>query len=348
MWPGKRLADLGRKLRDRPGHRLYFLAGLAWLVIGVIGSTSYLSSYYQDRGFAPVARRPGVRAGRAQWVHFYSPALGREADYLVYLPSTYTPLQRYPVYYLLHGMPGRPQAYIRIGSIDARLDNLVAEGRMPPMILVFPDGRIGGDQYSDSEWANTPAGRYDDYVIDVVNDVDRRFLTVHNRDARVIAGLSAGAFGALNVALHHLPYFGSVQVWSGYFVETRSGVFAAAPRSDLVTNSPLEYVHTLRRALARDRLRVFIFGGRKDPNSRQIEPMARALRAAGATVRAAIYPGGHDWELWHARLDQMLILAGQDVTHPPPTLTTRRAAAHHLRHRRHRRRRGHHRRMPRR
>ena len=46
------------------------------------------------------------------------------------------------------------------------------------MILVFPDGRIGGSTYSDSEWANTPSGDYESYVIDVVHDVDHRFATL--------------------------------------------------------------------------------------------------------------------------------------------------------------------------
>src|SRR5262249_9155185 len=58
----------------------------------------------------------------------------------------------------------------------------------------------------------------------------------------------------------------------------------------------------------------FLFVGRTDPASAQIAPMASALRAQGAVVRYAIYPGGHDWELWNQHLDQMLIMAWHDVT----------------------------------
>jgi enterochelin esterase-like enzyme len=292
---------------------LYWLLALVWIGIGLVGAYSYLYNYNEHRGFATVKRQPGVHPGRQLWVHFYSPSLGRQADYLVYLPTGYDPMRRYPVFYLLHGLPGRPQAYIKIADVDARLDNLLSQRRTAPMILVFPDGRIHGDAHSDSEWANTRAGRFEDYVVDVVHDVDGRFTTSANRSARVIAGYSAGAYGALNIALHHLDVFGSVQVWSGYFAVSRHGVFAHAGRSAIAANSPINYVAQLRTGLAADPLNVFLDGGRDDHDTRRIVRMAVGLKAAGATVGYALWPGGHDWEFWHAHLNQMLVLAGNDV-----------------------------------
>ncbi len=126
-----------------------------------------------------------------------------------------------------------------------RMDNLIAEHRMRPMILIFPDGRIGDSTYSDSEWANTPSGDFENYVINVVHSVDHRFGTIATRGARVIAGFSAGAYGATNITMHHLALFGNLQSWSGYYIETRSGVFAHASRADLDYNSPLYYVRKL-------------------------------------------------------------------------------------------------------
>jgi enterochelin esterase-like enzyme len=247
------------------------------------------------------------------WVHFYSAALRRKADYLVSLPRGYDRTLRYPVFYLLHGLPGRPMAFILNAHIVARADALIEQHRMPPMILVYPDGRVNDDTQSDSEWANTHAGRYESYVIDVVHDVDKRFSTVPDRQARVIAGLSAGAYGAINIALHHLATFASAQVWSGYFLQTPTGVFAHATSAQLASNSPLEYAYRLRRALARDHLNAFLYSGRDDPDSVQVAPMAAALRAAGATVGEALVRGGHSWDPWRRHLNQMLILAGRDV-----------------------------------
>ena len=295
-----------------------------------IGAFRYWESYYQHRGFATVAYLPHARRGQLRTVHFYSPALHRTADYIVYTPPGYAtdPTRaggpRYPVYYLLHGSPGRPVVFTDIAQLPVRMDNLISQHRMRPMILVFPDGRIGGSTYSDSEWANTPSGHYMSYVLNVVHDADHRFRTLARRQDRVIAGFSAGAYGATNIALRHVGTFANLQAWSGYYLETRSGAFANANRAALRANSPLSYVGGLRATIAANPVRAFLFVGRDDDDSPQTEPMARALGAAGGSVTYALYPGGHDWELWHAHLDQMLMLASRDTSEPLPRAARQR------------------------
>jgi enterochelin esterase-like enzyme len=174
-------------------------------------------------------------------VRFYSPALHRQADYLVYVPTHYNPARRYPVLYLLHGTPGRPQNFINIVDIDVRLDTLISRARVVPMVLVFPDGRVNGSMFSDSEWANAGHGNYESYVLDVMHDVDHRFPTQPARTARVLAGYSEGGFGATNIGLHHLDSFAGIESWSGYFVENRFGLrrrtwstFGAPPAARLL------------------------------------------------------------------------------------------------------------------
>jgi enterochelin esterase-like enzyme len=309
-----------------PRHPVVVVLTLALTAIGLLGAYRYWQSYYDHRGFAVVAFLPHARRSRVMTVSFYSPALRRTADYVVALPPGYSKSRgRYPVFYLLHGSPGRPQVYLGIASLRVRMDNLISQHRMRPMILVFPDGRIGGSTYSDSEWANTAAGHFSDYVIDVVHDVDHRFRTLPNRRERVIAGFSAGAYGATNVLLHHLRLFANLQSWSGYYVEPRTGVFADASPAALAANSPLRYVSRLRAIIPADPVRAFLFVGRDDNDSTQIEAMAQALAAAGASVSYALYPGGHDWQLWHAHLNQMLALASRDTIAPlkPSTGTAR-------------------------
>ena len=249
-------------------------------------------------------------------MHFYSKTLGKQADYLVYLPAGYSAADRLPVFYMLHGMPGRPVAFTVNANVEVRLEQLIRARRVAPMILVFPDGRIDGRSASDSEWANTPSGNYEDYVTEVVRDVDHRFATLPERQDRAIAGLSAGAYGAANVGLHQDAMFGLIQVWSGYFVETHNGVFADAGRAVMTYNSPLDYVRTMGRTLQRFPLRIFIYGGRDDAETSQIPTMAAALRAAGARASWAVYPGGHSWKTWTPHVDQMLIMASHDFHHP--------------------------------
>jgi hypothetical protein len=99
---------------------LVALLSLALTAIGLFGAYRYWESYYQGRGFATVAYLPHAPRGRLVTANFYSPALGHEADYLAYLPPGYGhDGRRYPVYYLLHGSPGRPQVFL--GSPACRL-----------------------------------------------------------------------------------------------------------------------------------------------------------------------------------------------------------------------------------
>ncbi len=317
-----------------PRRAVAAVGAAAVLLVGAAGVYAYGQEYNLHRGFASVVQLPRAGTGRLLDIHFRSPALRRRADYMVYLPPGYTPAKRYPVYYLLHGMPGQPHVFVTIANLDVRLDNLLSVGGARPMILVFPDGRIGGDVYSDSEWANTPSGDYESYVLNVMHDVDARFSTLPDRADRVIGGFSAGAYGAINIALHHLSDFASVQVWSGYFTQTRSGVFAHASRATLAHDSPYDYVTRVAGTIRRDGLRVSMLVGRDDESSAQLLPMAARLRAAGAEVTDAIYLGGHDWSVWYPRLNPMLILASHAMgVAPSPPRTAGRAVLMPVRHR---------------
>ena len=193
------------------------------------------------------------------------------------------------------------------------------------MILVFPDGRIGGRTATDSEWANTPAGHFESYVLDVVHDVDHRFATLPSRRDRAIAGLSAGAYGAANIALHQLATFGLLQVWSGYFTQTRTGGLSHATRAQLTYNSPSDYIPTLRAELTNYPLHAFLYTGSDDSDRDQTPAMTTSLTAARADAHYAIYPGGHSWNLWSPHANQMLIMASHffapEAPAPPSHLT---------------------------
>ena len=86
-------------------------------------------------------------------------------------------------------------------------------------------------------------------------------------------------------------------------------MFSDATKAWLQYNSPLDYVRTMKHTFAAYPLRVFLYVGNHDGDASPVAPMAAALLAAGADVHSAVYPGGHDWNLWSARLDQMLVLA---------------------------------------
>src|SRR5947209_3975432 len=223
--------------------RIVVMVALAvWLGVGLSGAYVYVDGYSQTRGFPVLATPPGVPRGRVESVSFYSRALGRTERYLIYLPPHYRAQaargRRFPVLYLLHGSPGATIGWVKIGAVDVRMNTLIARHAVRPMILVLPAGVEGWR--GDTEWANTRSGRWMDFLTEVVHNVDHRFATLARRRDRGIGGISEGAYGALNIGLHHLRMFSVIQSWSGYFRQTPTGVFKGASLAALQANSPAD------------------------------------------------------------------------------------------------------------
>jgi S-formylglutathione hydrolase FrmB len=195
------------------------------------------------------------------------------------------------------------------------------------MLVVMPDGR-DGSFLSDTEWANTRHGRWEDYVLDVVRAVDARWPTLRARSQRAIAGDSEGGFAAVNVALHHLRTFGTVESWSGYFRARRSGPFKHANAAQVLNNSPADYVWAYVDALRRRPLHAFLYAGRRDKDRHAVAAFAQELQAVDVRVQFALYPGRHEWRLWRDQTPRMLRYADSRFhpTHPRHTHITR---AHH-------------------
>jgi enterochelin esterase family protein len=141
-----------------------------------------------------------------------------ERNIHVYLPAGYSNSgERYPVAFLLAGFGGSGASFLDYEAWDEnlaqRMDRLVADGRVRPMLLVLPDGmtRFGGSQYINS----SGTGRYQDYLLEIVDWTDQTFRTRSAREARAIAGKSSGGFGALSMGMDHPEVFGLVADHSG-------------------------------------------------------------------------------------------------------------------------------------
>jgi S-formylglutathione hydrolase FrmB len=299
------------------------LAAGLWLVVGMFGVQQYVRQYSLYRGFPAPVTPKGVPAGRIAESRFYSPALRARRSFYAYLPAGYARAalrgRRFGVLYLLHAPPGRPAGFFSAGALAVDADVLVHERRIRPLLIVVPNGKSGSFG-NDTEWANARAGRYEDFVLDVVRAVDRRYATLADRRHRVIGGLSAGGYGAVNIALHHLREFGGMQSWSGYFANSPrySAVFEGAPPATIAYNSPAQLVPRLAPEIRRLGLHAFLYSGLSDrePGRYQLPGFAALLRRAGARTGSALYRGGHDWGIWRRQGRHMLELASDWFASP--------------------------------
>lgn len=200
-------------------------------------------------GFTPVAAGPaGGQLLRGTFPGTFRPGL-------VYLPPAFALSKRYPVVYLLHGMPGSPTEYVNGTQLAEFADTEIEHRALRSFIAVMPAAGTG--RRYNGEWA----GRWEQAVVNLVSWVDAHLPTIPTRSARVIAGLSAGGYGAMDIGLRHLDLFGTLESWSGYFEPLHDGPFKHASRSDLAQHDPAQLIRRDLPLLARDPTRFYVSTG---------------------------------------------------------------------------------------
>ena len=165
-------------------------------------------------GFRAV--RDTVARGKNEMIEYASSTVGTTRKMLVYTPPGYSTDRRYPVLYLLHGIGGDETEWQRFCTPNVILDNLIADGKAEPMIIVMPNGRA---QRNDRAEGNVMAGSAafanfeNDLLKDVIPAIEARYSVAADRTHRALAGLSMGGGQSLNFGLGNLDTF----AWVGGF-----------------------------------------------------------------------------------------------------------------------------------
>ena len=159
--------------------------------------------------------KQGVPQGAVRSIKFYSKVCGEYRRMLVYTPAEYDsqPGKRYPVLYLQHGGGEDETGWIFQGHADIILDNMIAEGKAKPMIIVMNSG------YARHPGSNDSFDAFEEMMTEeVIPFVDKRFRTIADRDHRAVAGLSWGAKQAYDLGLGYPALFSYVSGFSGIIV----------------------------------------------------------------------------------------------------------------------------------
>jgi enterochelin esterase-like enzyme len=230
---------------------------------------------------------------------------------VVYLPPGYDPTRRYPVVYLLQGFPGSPYQYVDGIDLPTYADPQIAAGTLPPFIAVIPPAGI--DAYH-GDWT----GDWEQYLVrDVVPWADANLPTVAEREGRILAGLSAGGYGAVDIGLRHPFLFSTLEAWSGYFHPLHAGALVHATTAGLNAHDPSLLARRELPLLRRLGTRFFLSCG--TTHDRQTAAGTKAFSVELRTLRLPhrlwLGPGGHDGRLWRAQLPAALVyaLAGKNL-----------------------------------
>jgi enterochelin esterase-like enzyme len=276
-----------------------------------------------------------------------SAAIGGPIDYTVYLPAGYdlSGGTRYPTLYLLHGRGDTQAAWQQIGP---DLDELIAAGSIPPMVVVMPDAPWSdrGGYYVDSEYTGGGAGVTaagvaieTAFTTELIPAIDDRYATIDDRASRVVGGYSMGAAGALRYATAHQELFANALILSPAVytptppVDSSAREFGAYGVGDQLFDEQrylsLNYPATFARFDPASPLHMFIAVGddeyvNPDPAdvNHDIDYESATLynaakRVPGITAEFRVYNGGHDWGVWRQGFREgMQNIAGYLQTSP--------------------------------
>jgi len=234
----------------------------------------------------------GALRGRLEPFEYDSAVTGTRRKAQVYLPPGYSPDKKYPVLYLLHGIGGNEHEWTGYVKAHAILDNLIADGKARPMIIVMPNtGRLvsGTPPKLGEDDACTQ-----EYLKDILPFVDARYRTRPDRASRAVAGLSMGGFVVLNTGLTHLDTFGELYVFSSGYWPDQLPAFKENIRpllSDPATNR---------------RFRVPVYFGVGETDIAYLNSMKTLAVFAEHGVRtfSVLSSHGHEWRNWRRYLWQ--------------------------------------------
>jgi enterochelin esterase-like enzyme len=159
------------------------------------------------------APRDGVTRGKVETVAYDSKSVGTKRRMVVYTPPGFSKDAKYPVLYLLHGSGEDETGWTEKGKAPVILDNLYAEKKLVPMIVVMPNGFAAPKDMPGAQNPRNLPAMEEELLKDVIPFVESRYPVRADREHRAITGLSMGGAQALHIGLRHMDRF----AWVGGF-----------------------------------------------------------------------------------------------------------------------------------
>lgn len=255
-----------------------------------------------------------VPHGDVRMVLYESKAMGVNRYVWIYTPPGYDrSTAKYPVYYLLHGNGETQSGWVMNGRANIILDNLIAEGRAEPMVVVMPHGHPIQSASVGPFALVPPAGdpgmlNFTLFTRDLLDQimpfVERNYRVVTDADHRAIGGLSMGGFQSIQIGLAHPELFRYVLAYSGGF----GALGTQPPEEDIETQSPWKAL--LANPATRKNLRLLFLGSGQQETGMlgSGQRVVRAFQQQRVNARWSDYPGGHVFSVWRNLLHESVPL----------------------------------------
>ena len=226
-----------------------------------------------------------ARRGKVETIEYESKTVGEKRKAVVYTPPGFSKDEKYPVLYLLHGIGDDEAGWTDKGKAAAVLDNLYADKKLVPMIVVMPNGRAAKGVSIKTPWGEQfPAFEAfeHDLLKDLIPHVEKHYPVKAGKESRALAGLSMGGGQTLNFGLAHPEAF----AWVAGFASAPN----TRPAADLVPKDPKAY-----------RL-IWVSCGDADGLMKVSRGVHDALTEKGVPHAWHTSTGGHTWAVWKTDL----------------------------------------------
>ena len=254
------------------------------------------------------------KPGNVEHVWYYSAENNMTRRMYVYTPAGYdrnNKSVKYPVLYLLHGGGGDEDAWSTLGRTCQILDNLIAQGKAKPMIVVMPNGNP--NQYAaqtlgipTKEITTKYSSNFDNYsslVADILPYIEKNYPVIKNRNGRAVAGLSMGGGQSFFIAFRNVDVFANVGIFSSGLIG--SSAIGGAP-FDAEQHFPGMYTNPAKY----NRFNViYLACGEQDNRIDGMQDFKQKLLDKGYKgVVWEQYPGAHEWKVWRRNLSSFVQL----------------------------------------
>jgi len=245
-----------------------------------------------------------VPHGDVRSKNYFSKVTGTWRNINVYTPPGYDKdtNKSYPVLYIQHGGGEDERGWAVQGKTNVILDNLIAEGKAVPMIVVIPNGNV-------SKPGAAAAGGYNDEAMalfkeematNIIPFIEKNYRVKAGVANRAISGLSMGGGQAFYTGLRNTDMFSHVGVFStGLFggINRQPGAAAFDPEVAIpgILTNPKSF---------NSKLKVFYISvGEQDPRIEPTKKLIETFKSKGLNVEFASFPGGHEWQVWRKSLN---------------------------------------------
>ena len=257
---------------------------IAWSIMLGTATSAQNILKQAPRGFDSL--RTDIAQGKIDTITYPSKTVGTDRRALIYTPPGFSKKNKYPILYLLHGIGGDEKEWLNGGKPQVILDNLYADKKSEPMIVVMPTGRAmkddrAGGNIFDSAKVQAFATFEKDLLHDLIPYIEKKYPVLTDRENRAIAGLSMGGGQSLNFGLGNLDKFAWV------------GGFSSAPN----TKTPEELFPDPEAAKNKLKL-LWISCGDNDGLIRFSQRTHDYLYEKNVPHIYYIEPGGHDFKVW--------------------------------------------------